>query len=43
MSFVVTKVEPLNTIAIVIIVVVSIAVAGLTITFILFRKRMKVR
>jgi hypothetical protein len=42
-SFVVTKVEPLNTIAIIVIVIVSIAVAGLTITFILLRKKMRIR
>ena len=43
LSFVVTKVEPLNTIAIIIIVVVVLVVTGLTITFILLRKKMKVR
>lgn len=43
LSFVVTKVEPLNTVAIIVIVVVSIVVIGLTVTFILLRKKMKVR
>ena len=42
-SLVVTKVEPLNSIAIIVIVVASVVVGGLTITFILFRKRMRVR
>ena len=42
-SFVVTKVEPLNTVAIIVIVITSVVVAGLTITFILFRKKMRVR
>lgn len=43
MSFVVTKVEPLNSIAIIVIVITSLVVTGLTITFILFRKKMRVR
>ena len=43
LSFVVTKIEPLNTIAIIIIVVVSLVVVGLAVTFILLRKRMRVR
>lgn len=43
LSFVVTKVEPLNTVAIIVIVVVSVVVIGLTVTFILLRKKMKVR
>lgn len=42
-SFVVTKVEPLNTVAIIVIVVASVVVVGLTITFILLRKKMKIR
>ena len=43
LSFVVTKVEPLNAVAIIVIVVVTIAVVGLSTTFIILRKRMKVR
>lgn len=43
LSFVVTKVEPLNTIAIIVIVVASAVFIGLTVTFILLRKRMKIR
>ena len=42
-SFVVTKTEPLNTIAIIVIVVVSVIVTGLTVTFILLRKKMKIK
>ena len=42
-SFVVTKVEPLNTVAIIVIVVISVAAVGLTVTFILLRKKMRVR
>ena len=42
-SFVVTKNEPLNTVAIIVIVASCLAVAGLTITFILLRKKMRVR
>lgn len=43
LSFVVTKIEPLNSVAIIIIVVISVVVVGLTITFILLRKRMKIK
>ena len=43
LSFVVTKVEPLNSVAIIVIVVVGVVVTGLVVTFILLRKRMKVR
>ncbi|MGN1221729.1 MAG: hypothetical protein ACI4TT_00675, partial [Christensenellales bacterium] len=43
LSFVVTKVEPLNTVAIIVIVVASLVAVGLTITFILLRKKMKIR
>ena len=43
LSFVVTKKEPLNTVAIIVIVVVSVVATGLTVTFILFRKRMRVK
>ena len=43
MSFVVTKIEPLNSIAIIVIVITSLVATALTITFILFRKRMRVR
>ena len=42
-SLVVTKIEPLNSVAIIVIVITSTVVAGLTFTFILFRKRMRVR
>ncbi|MBO7508160.1 MAG: hypothetical protein J6T39_00755, partial [Clostridia bacterium] len=42
-SFVVTKVEPLNTIAIIVIVVVSVVVTVLTVSFILLRKKMKIK
>ena len=43
LSFVVTKVEPLNTVAIIVIVVVSLVVIGLSTTFILLRKKMRIR
>lgn len=43
MSFVVTKIEPLNTVAIVVIVITSIVVIGLTVTFIVLRKKMRVK
>ncbi len=43
LSFVVTKIEPLNTVAIIVIVVAVVAVVGLTLTFVILRKRMRVR
>ena len=43
MSFVVTKIEPLNTVAIVVIVIASVVAAGLIITFIVLRKKMRVK
>lgn len=42
-SYKVTREQPLNSIAIILIVVTSLVVVGLTITFILLRKRMKIR
>ena len=42
-SFVVTKTEPLNTIAIIVIVVVSVVAVTLTVSFILLRKKMRIR
>ena len=42
-SYRVVKNEPLNTVSIIVIVVSSIVVVGLTIMFILLRKRMKIR
>ena len=43
MSFVVTKVEPLNSVAIAVIVISSVVVTGLVVTFIILRKRMRVK
>ena len=42
-SYRVIKNEPLNTVSIIVIVVVSVVVVGLTILFILLRKRMKIK
>ena len=43
LSFVVTKAEPLNSVAIIVIISVTLVVTALTITFILLRKKMRVR
>ena len=43
LSFVVTKKEPLNTVAIIVIVAVSLVGTALAVTFVLLRKKMKVR
>ena len=43
LSFVVTKKEPLNTVAIIVIVSVSVVGTALVVTFILLRKKMKVK
>lgn len=43
LSFVLTKKEPLNTVAIIVIVTVSVVGSALAVTFVVLRKRMRVR